>query len=683
MFLLRMILRYDHNKKPYRAAYDQKEVYERCPELRVIGKHNNHYLLHSPLLSISYLISEALCEDVFSEAPKNLELFVAEGLFVKKGAIAPRVFVRNPTKLLNSVTSVTIFLTTNCNLRCVYCYASGGEKNTVLKFETITAFLETFIKNGKPIEISWHGGGESTLYMDLIEKTIQYLRSKKLYKTSHIQTNGICSLETLRRLVKNKISIQLSCDGPPYIQDFQRPDAFGKPTSQVFERTVRYLIRKKISTNVRVTVSKYSVDKLPSVITYFRRIGITDIKFEPLYEMGRGIKTPHAGALAPTLMEYSDHLLSVVELLEMHGMNGEAATYSGLAGAKDCFCGTTTPNICLTTDGLLSACYESPTYSQNTDFLVYGSLNTATKTLTLDREKLEYLQRRTVHNLPHCKDCFLKYTCAGGCHIKIYEHAGDMYGQHKEFCDSRTIFSRELIIRRLESAHVKIKPYFKQTKNGLALVMYHNHLPFFLWEPEMKYSPEAHQTHPFIKIDSPAFPFTSLNDYITSYLDDKRYPFMLLAISCDLSRLIHHPELKPHITSLFLRLLKNKVPFLVTRPLPPCLVEPAVARKIKHPVLPASCFECSEMVFVQEDGSVTFCNKTKGSKKIEDYATRTELYREHASLLRHGPVCSFCHYRISHACAGYCPHSGISLSSVPSLHSQIPTSKKTTQNLPL
>ena len=65
-------------------------------------------------------------------------------------------------------TSVTLFLTTACNLRCTYCYASAGDTPTrVMSLEVARRGIEFVLRNAlelgrEEIEIAYHGGGEPT-----------------------------------------------------------------------------------------------------------------------------------------------------------------------------------------------------------------------------------------------------------------------------------------------------------------------------------------------------------------------------------------------------------------------------------------------------------------------------------------------------------------------------------------
>ena len=73
-----------------------------------------------------------------------------------------------------SPTYVTLMPTLNCNLRCTYCYSSGGEDtNEDMSFDVAKASIDMIVKNAdKKVKLSFHGGGEPfyTRTFDLVQE---------------------------------------------------------------------------------------------------------------------------------------------------------------------------------------------------------------------------------------------------------------------------------------------------------------------------------------------------------------------------------------------------------------------------------------------------------------------------------------------------------------------------------
>ena len=134
-------------------------------------------------------------------------------------------------------TNLILCPTTDCNLRCTYCYASGGASPKYMDFEmaarAIDFIVDNAVKNGgEMIRVNFHGGGEPTLAFDFIKKVCAYaneLATKhKLNLNLEIGTNLVMDREKLDFLINNFHSFTVSIDGPKEIHDRNRPTAGGK-----------------------------------------------------------------------------------------------------------------------------------------------------------------------------------------------------------------------------------------------------------------------------------------------------------------------------------------------------------------------------------------------------------------------------------------------------------------------
>ena len=72
-------------------------------------------------------------------------------------------------------TRVTLFPTSDCNLRCVYCYAKAGDEPKYMKWKIARTAIDLVIENAKrkktkEITINFHGNGEPTLAWALIRQ---------------------------------------------------------------------------------------------------------------------------------------------------------------------------------------------------------------------------------------------------------------------------------------------------------------------------------------------------------------------------------------------------------------------------------------------------------------------------------------------------------------------------------
>lgn len=162
---------------------------------------------------------------------------------------------------LSGIANITILPTFNCNLRCIYCYARGGEKIITADKKTIRKFLD-YARNlfrTKELKISFIGGGEPLLIFDLVKDAVDYARSlfSKVYIS--VVTNGTFNESICEWLIKNKAELRISYDG--LFQGIQRP-AVNSLDNIKIDKNIEYLVKKKYSFIIQCVITSLSVNSM-------------------------------------------------------------------------------------------------------------------------------------------------------------------------------------------------------------------------------------------------------------------------------------------------------------------------------------------------------------------------------------------------------------------------------------
>lgn len=125
-----------------------------------------------------------------------------------------------------------IDLTNQCNMRCHYCVFSGKYKHErthndreisrECAIKAVDYFMKNSSKKGTPFVTFY--GGEPFLKFELFKDIVDHVKSYKKSVHFSLTTNGtLLSREEIRRfLIENKISINVSLDGPKLIHDRHR-----------------------------------------------------------------------------------------------------------------------------------------------------------------------------------------------------------------------------------------------------------------------------------------------------------------------------------------------------------------------------------------------------------------------------------------------------------------------------
>ena len=145
---------------------------------------------------------------------------------------------------LNSLSTLTLQVTQNCNLRCAYCVYSGSYENRIhnnkrMDWETAKKSIEFLHKHSKysnKISIGFYGG-EPLLEWDLIVKSVtlaeELFKDKELSFT--ITTNATVLKEHMLKFLfeEHNFNVTISLDGPKDIQNSNR--IFSNGNKNTFE----------------------------------------------------------------------------------------------------------------------------------------------------------------------------------------------------------------------------------------------------------------------------------------------------------------------------------------------------------------------------------------------------------------------------------------------------------------
>jgi len=330
-------------------------------------------------------------------------------------------------------TAVTLFLTSACNLRCLYCYASGGEQPRYLDEQVALDAIDFVVDNAvagghTEATVTFHGGGEPTLAGDTLRRCVEHARRRceehAIQLSTGTATNGVISDRMRRYLAENMTSVMVSIDGPAAVQDRLRPRADGGPSSAAVERTLARLSESDCTLGVRLTCTSDAMDHaLQTVRHLIGAYRLKTIHLEPLFVCGRslgnGLRPPSAERFVEVFRACREHA---------SGHDVEVA-YSGAhqASLSCSFCQASRPSFNITTEGDVTACYEiTGSDDPRAATFIYGSYDPTHRSFVFDEARIAALRRLTVNDAPRCARCFSKYHCAGDCPSKrLYPGADD------------------------------------------------------------------------------------------------------------------------------------------------------------------------------------------------------------------------------------------------------------------
>lgn len=178
-------------------------------------------------------------------------------------------------------------LTHACNLGCRYCY-SGRTTKPDMTPDTLGRALDfvwNLTKVGDSLEIGFFGG-EPLLRPDLIRQTLTQVKERQTLAPRQVSyqltTNGTLLNEAMLDLVETgDISVCVSLDGPPKIQDLNRPFRNGQGSSQIVIGHLRLALQRLDSVQVNAVYGPETLQQLPETYLFLQEIGVKSIHLNP------------------------------------------------------------------------------------------------------------------------------------------------------------------------------------------------------------------------------------------------------------------------------------------------------------------------------------------------------------------------------------------------------------------
>jgi uncharacterized protein len=433
-------------------------------EIFIVPLDGKSYLIHAPLRRAAFVANAKtvnfladLQDGVLDAAadPDGSLIELLRRLEIVDGGLETWPLVRIRGK--PEPTSLTLFLTTACNLRCSYCYAMAGEKPVrSMGLDTARRGIDFVAANtarkGLPsFEIIYHGGGEPTLNWRTLTGSLDYARERAaalgLEVRASAATNGVLSDRKIDWIVGNLQGVSLSFDGLPEAHDAHRVTASGKGSSGRVMHTMRRFEQVGFPYGLRMTIPADQIPSLPDSVEFvcssFRP---TRIQIEPAYRMGR-----YEGGASTETQEFIAAFRAARERAASHG---QEISFSGarVETLTSHFCGATQDGFCLTPDGNVTSCYEAFSEDDTWSHVFFYGSPDANGGYRFDRRRLARLRGQSVDRREYCRGCFARWSCAGDCFYKSLATTGKIEFGGSDRCTIIRELTKDQILARIAAS---------------------------------------------------------------------------------------------------------------------------------------------------------------------------------------------------------------------------------------
>lgn len=317
-----------------------------------------------------------------------------------------------------------------CNLRCSYCHSWAEGKNNTMSFSSLVAMTKRIldIPDLIRIEFVWHGGEVTRLRPEFFIKFIwlqQHIKRDNQFVTNAIQTNAVNISEKWIALIKRlNISVGISLDGHPEINDSRRVDLKGIGTSKRIEKTIQTFRNNSIKYGGLVVVDRliFESDKR-ELLDYFAKINLNDLVFLDIVPDNRLLPGESPGDSYINYFEYMDFLSELFliwwkeykDIINIPLFNSFVGVLKGASNVlMSCYWSEKCHQEVVTIEpnATVSACDK---YVGSENFYYGSLLDNDLKTLLESSIHYEKSEEEEIDNNNNMRNCQWFNLCHGGC----------------------------------------------------------------------------------------------------------------------------------------------------------------------------------------------------------------------------------------------------------------------------
>jgi uncharacterized protein len=423
---------------------------------------NGRFILYEPRKPSVVAVNRAtvqLLEAIKNENPAGIEApsdtiraLISQGILLPRDEAHAIAFPEGGSDF--NPQGVSLFLTAACSMRCIYCYSNGGDRPKQMPWPIAKAAIDWIARHVKAkakerLHISLHGGGEVTMANDLMKRCVTYARRQvqSLGLTARIEAglNGVMNRTTTDWVIDHINGATISLDGPPEVQNVQRPLAGGGQSFPVVAAALKRMDERGFSYGIRMTVTQEHLETLADSVAFMAaNFKAQTIQVEPVFLVGRALQT----GLAP--VDTAMFIDRFREAKAIAGAHGIELKYSGqrFDTCTNVFCKAASGEAFgVTPEGHVTSCYEVVDADDpRADLFFFGRYHPQRAQFSFDANKIANLRRLSVEHKHYCRNCFCKWHCAGDCPAKLAV-LGDAWDPGQ---NPRCVINRELTKDRIK-----------------------------------------------------------------------------------------------------------------------------------------------------------------------------------------------------------------------------------------
>ena len=346
-------------------------------------------------------------------------------------------------RTIGGMRSLMLLPNNKCNFKCSYCYSAKGRTNSEISPSILKAGLLYFLNpqraENERLSISVLGGGEPLLSWNILKPSLEYALeiSKKRTKACPISlvTNGsICTEEIMSFLVDNNISMSVSFDILPDVQNKQRGQW------KLVTENINRFAEAGLDVALNTVISNENVTRMKEMVEHIivHNPLVKKVSFKTL------LAKDYFKDIASRRRYYESFILNFFEAKKLADEHDIWLTCSYMNT-----CITLTDRYChgkfvITSEGDISICHTVGSKKDELyDNFIIGHIDESTGEVEINEEKLSRILSYDAYHSASCEDCPARWHCAGGCYA---DHFHLNKEEHDAYCESMRLFLTHYLI---------------------------------------------------------------------------------------------------------------------------------------------------------------------------------------------------------------------------------------------
>jgi len=396
---------------------------------------------------IASLLQGKTCEDVKTLLEgKFLKNDVEEALQQVEDLVKARLLFTLPPIATNgqapsyNVKALCLFISEKCNLNCRYCFATEHNSSSSHMSWEVGKRAVDFLLNSTDspfVEMDFFGG-EPLLNFDLVKDVVAYARKwgpekGKLFNFT-LTTNALLLNEhIIDFLNEENISVILSLDGRPEVQDKMRPTLSGEGSYTRTVKNIKSFLQKRNNGDyfIRGTFTSNNLD-FSCEVEHLLEQGFTSLSLEPVVageNTSYGLQEEHL----PALEKEYDRLVDLYLQEKNKGRPFRFYHFDMDLEEGPCIykrvssCGAGVEYLAVSANGDIYPCHQ---FCGEKEFYMGNILQ---DNFSPDKNIRELMAEAPLKR-EDCKTCWARYLCGRGCAATSYFLGGSLTRPHSLSC---------------------------------------------------------------------------------------------------------------------------------------------------------------------------------------------------------------------------------------------------------